>query len=149
MSILERYKQELLSSIPVVAAMDVQIEDVKDNSITLGAPLNTNINYEGTAFGGSLNTVCILSCYLLVHHLLKSKDVGFSSLVIQDSQIKYLLPVNSDFSATSVVTPKSEEMLLKMLDRKKQGRIQVKSAVKTNDSDDNLVEFSARFVITK
>lgn len=149
MNLLDKYKAELLNSIPVVAAMDVQIKDISDQSITLGAPLNTNINYEGTVFGGSLNTACILSCYLLVHHLLKSKQIEFSSLVIQNSTIDYKIPVQADFSAKAIVTDKAEGLLLKLLDKKGMGRIEVRSCITTEDNPEELVEFKARFVVKK
>ena len=149
MELLDKYKNELLNSIPVVKAMDVQILDITDKSIQLGAPLSTNINYEGTVFGGSLNTACILSCYLLVHHLLRSKEISFSSLVIQNSTINYKLPVQEDFMATAKVSESSENMLIKMLDKKGAGRIQVSSKINTNSNTEDLVEFTARFVVKK
>lgn len=149
MNLLDKYKAELLNSIPVVAAMDVQIKDISPKSITLGAPLNTNINYEGTVFGGSLNTACILSCYLLVHHLLKSKEIEFSSLVIQNSTINYKLPVQDDFIAKARVTDTSESTLIKLLDKKGVGRIEVFSCISTEKNPEELVEFKARFVVKK
>ena len=38
-------------------------------------------------------TVCILSCYLLVHHVLRTNNIKFDSLVIQNSEINYITPV--------------------------------------------------------
>tara|TARA_A100001015_G_C14938998_1_gene691744 strand:+ start:1135 stop:1467 length:333 start_codon:yes stop_codon:yes gene_type:complete len=101
MDLKSQYKAKLLSAIPVVSAMEVDIINIGIRELTLTAPLNTNINYEGTAFGGSLNTLCILSGYLLVHHIMHSEKIEINSLVIQDSQIKYLGPVNQDFYATA------------------------------------------------
>ena len=129
--------------------MDVDIIKIEEDSITLTAPLNTNINYEGTAFGGSLNTLCILSSYLLVHHALKSKEVPFNSLVIQDSSIKYLSPVNQDFTAQSKVETKNVDLLVKLIDKKGVGRISVKSEIKIGDSPDAKVIFQGRFVASK
>lgn len=149
MSLLNKYKEELLNSIPVVKAMDVQILDIADESITLGAPLNTNINYEGTVFGGSLNTACILSCYLLVHHLLKSNKIEFNSLVIQNSVINYKTPVQDDFRACAIVTESAKNNLIKLLERKGVGRIEVNSSISTQSGALGLVDFKARFVVKK
>jgi thioesterase domain-containing protein len=145
----QSYKEELLSSIPVISGMDVDIIKIEEKSITLTAPLNTNINYEGTAFGGSLNTLCILSSYLLVHHALKSKNIPFSSLVIQDSSVKYLSPVHKDFKAQSIVEGKDVDLLVKLIDRKGVGRISVKSEIKVGDSDEAKVVFQGRFVASR
>ena len=103
-----QYKQQLVDSIPVITALGVEIEEVGDNFILLRAPLDKNINYEGTAFGGSLNTVAILSCYLMAHHILKHNQIPFKSLVIQNSHINYLKPVTQDFFACSFIENKEK-----------------------------------------
>ncbi|MEZ4871082.1 MAG: YiiD C-terminal domain-containing protein [Bdellovibrionales bacterium] len=100
-NLTEKYLDDLLNSIPVVKSLDVDVDHIGGNTVSLKAPLSTHINYEGTAFGGSINTLCVLSSYLLVHHLLKNAKLPFSHLVIQDSSIKYLYPVDKDFKATA------------------------------------------------
>lgn len=142
-----KYKEELLKSIPVVAAMDVDITKIEDHSLTLIAPLTTNINYEGTAFGGSLNTLGILSCYLLVHHLLKINGVPFTSLVIQDSSIQYLKPVHGDFCSRSLCI--NEESFLSMMKRRGMGRAELEATLftaKDGKESEALVKFKGRFV---
>lgn len=146
MNLNTMYKEELLNSIPVVSGMDIDIVSIEDQSISLSAPLDTNINYEGTAFGGSLNTLCILASYLLVHHSLKSAEVKFSSLVIQDSEIKYLKPVNEDFIATSKVTEKDQKLFLKFVQRKSVGRISVEAFIEDSKTSEEKVHFKGRFV---
>ena len=140
------YKTELLNSIPVVAAMNVDITDIGADTIELTAPLDTNINYEGTAFGGSLNTLCVLSGYLLVHHILRSQEIPFSSLVIQDSQVKYLKPVTKDFHARATITPENLRSFMKMIQFKGKGRAEVSSIITTDDTS-QLVTFEGRFVV--
>jgi thioesterase domain-containing protein len=147
--LLKKYKEELLSSIPVVSSMDVDIVDVGPTSIVLTAPLNTNINYEGTAFGGSLNTLCILSSYLLVHHILKQAGIGFNSLVIQNSEVEYLKPVDGDFSAQASLSVSDEKLFYKLMNKKGIGRVTIISEIKTNQADDVRVRFKGRFVATK
>jgi thioesterase domain-containing protein len=141
------YKETLLKSIPVVAAMDVDISHIEDSSLVLTAPLTKNINYEGTAFGGSLNTLGILSCYLLVHHLLKIHEIPFTSLVIQDSSIQYLKPVNGDFCSQSVCI--NEEKFLRMMKRRGTGRAEMEAEIFTVDEKGKttpFVSFKGRFV---
>lgn len=146
MNLKEQYKHELLSAIPVVSAMEIEIVDVSSQEIILKAPLNTNINYEGTAFGGSLNTLNILAGYLLVHHIAKSNQLNFESLVIQDSQIEYIKPVREDFLA--IATIKNEAKFVDMFKRKKLARASIQSCIKTNQGGDELVRFQARFVLS-
>ncbi len=142
----EQYKANLLSSIPVVKGMEVDIVEVSDYKTIVSAPLGTHVNYEGTAFGGSLNTLCIIASYLLVHHHMKIKGIAFDSLVIQNSQIEYLHPVESDFKATAQIDPKACVSFLKILRRKGVGRIGVSSFISSSTSDKELVKFQGRFV---
>jgi thioesterase domain-containing protein len=143
----KRYQQELLRAIPVVDGMDIRIVGLSLDNLSLSAPLNTHINYEGTAFGGSLNTLCVLSCYLLIHHRLKKEDLDFNSLVIQDSQIQYLKPVNNDFMASAKFL--NAESFLKTFERRGMARAQMKAVVTCDGLQVDLVQFEGRFVATK
>lgn len=142
------YKEELLESIPVVSGMNVDIVEVEAQRICVKAPLNNNFNYEGTAFGGSLNTLAILSCYLLAHHLMRQNDIKFNSLVIQDSSIKYLSPVTTDFKACSFLKEGEDKRFLTILQKKGVGRVSLTSHIFDEESGEPCVEFSGRFVAT-
>ena len=146
MTINDNYKKELLNSIPVVKSMNLEIVEIKANSLTLMAPLSQNINYEGTAFGGSINTLCVLSSYLLVHHILKSKNIKFSSLVIQDSTIKYQKPVNSDFLATATISEPAIEKFLQSLTKRDLARVATEAVVTNKNGQDIKAKFKSRFV---
>ncbi|MCF8059330.1 MAG: thioesterase domain-containing protein [Bacteriovoracaceae bacterium] len=141
------YERELLRAIPVVDGMDIGLVDLSLIDLTLSAPLNTHINYEGTAFGGSLNTLCVLSCYLLVHHRLKKEGLEFNSLVIQDSRISYLSPVHSDFKARSQF--ENVDSFLKLFKRKGISRAEMRAVVTCEESKSPLVQFEGRFVATR
>jgi len=147
-SLKDQYASELLRSIPVVKGMNISIESLGKDSLRISAPLDSNINYEGTAFGGSLNTTCILSCYLLVHHVLKQNDIKFKSLVIQDSEIKYLIPVDGDFGAQAFFEAGSVQFLIKQLHSKGRGRVSVNSQVSLKGESETRVNFKGRFVVT-
>ena len=138
------YKNELLASIPIVKGMDLDIQLVEVRKIVLSAPLNKNINYEGTAFGGSINTLAIFSCYLLTHHILKSNTVSFKSLVIQNSEINYLEPVSSNFLATAEVDQYSLDRFVSTMARRRVARLSVQSKITVDEKTKCL--FNGRFV---
>jgi thioesterase domain-containing protein len=146
MELKDTYKDELLNSIPIVSGMKVDIESLSEHEVCLSAPLATNSNYEGTAFGGSLNTLCILSAYLLTHHIMKSNQLSFKSLVIQNSKIDYLHPVESDFIAKASCSLKNSAHFKSMLEKKSIARIEIESQVTTKQSEKICVIFKGRFV---
>jgi thioesterase domain-containing protein len=141
----EQIEQDLLNSIPIVAKLGVQIQDYKDETISVSAPLSENFNYQGTAFGGSLNTIALLPCYLWANKI--CKPLGFKSLVIQDSSVQYLKPVTGNFIATAD-KPENVETFVKILKRRKSARITISSKIKRVDSDEVCVRFTGRFVAT-
>ena len=148
--LIAKYSKTLLESIPVVKGMNLEISSIEENGIILSAPLNTHINYEGTAFGGSLNTVCILSCYLSIHHILNRSNAEFSSLVIQRSHIEYKSPVTANFKAISIFPKESLiERFLKSLEQRGVARISIDSYVLSGDSKDKRVLFSGQFVASR
>jgi thioesterase domain-containing protein len=146
MDLKNDYKRELLESIPVVSGMNIEILDIGTNHVTLSAPLDTNINYEGTAFGGSINTLGILSCYLLTHHILKNHQIEFGSLVIQSGSTDYLKPIDNIFQATAKVDDKSLESFVKMITRRGRARLHVESKIMCEGDSSSRAVFNGRFV---
>lgn len=91
----------LLAAIPLARAMGVRVGQADPDAVMLTAPLEPlNINHERTAFGGSLHAVGVLAGWALVTLGLENAPVGY--LVIQESQIEYLRPVQGDFAARAV-----------------------------------------------
>ena len=146
---LNEYKQQLIDSIPVITGLGVDIVEIDSCHVRLRAPLDKNINYEGTAFGGSLNTVAILSCYLLAHHILKSNNIPFKSLVIQNSNINYYKPVTGDFIALAKIEEQRKiDKFITMIRNKNIARIELNSKIYSSHSnlEETKAEFNGRFV---
>jgi len=99
--------QELLhSKIPITRAMGVKAEDYDGRRLVLSAPLNQNVNHLGTAFGGSLNALAVLSGYGVLW--LELQDAK-CHIVIRDSAISYERPVRGELRAVCV-GPDTEEL---------------------------------------
>ena len=82
--------------IPLTRAMGVRVEDYNGKQLILNAPLAENVNHLGTAFGGSLNALAVLSGYGLLWIQLQEPDCH---IVIRDSSITYERPVRGDLRA--------------------------------------------------
>ena len=92
--------QELLhSKIPITRAMGLKVEAYDGQRLVLSAPLAANVNHLGTAFGGSLNALAVLSGYgLLWLELLEAE----CHIVIRESSISYDRPVRGELRAICV-----------------------------------------------
>ena len=90
--------QELLhAKIPITRAMGVRVDDYDGGRLILSAPLDENVNHLGTAFGGSLNALAVLSGYALLWLELRDTDCH---IVIRESSISYERPVRGRLRAT-------------------------------------------------
>lgn len=138
--------QEILESeIPLTKAIGIVVEDYKENSLSITAPLLNNSNHKNTAFGGSLYSVSVLSGWgllylLLVRHQLKGH------IVIQESNTKFLKPVTTDIIANCAFeSDKQIETFLQAYRRKGIARIQLQSKI-ISGSGVNVI-FDGRYVI--
>jgi len=92
--------QELLhSKIPITRALGVRVENYDGERLVLSAPLAANVNHLGTAFGGSLNALAVLSGYGLLWLELQEAECH---IVIRESSISYDHPVRGEIRATCV-----------------------------------------------
>jgi thioesterase domain-containing protein len=92
-----RQVEELFhDKIPITRALGVRVEEYDGGRLVLRAPLGENVNHLGTAFGGSLNTLAVLSCYGLLW--LELREEG-CNIIISDGSIRYDRPVREDIRA--------------------------------------------------
>jgi thioesterase domain-containing protein len=101
----------------------ILVESADDAVVVLRAPLAPNANYKGTAFGGSLYSLAVLTGWAWVTRYLAAH--GFSAdAVIQESRVRFLAPVQGELRASTVAPPKAQiEKFRKMLQRAGRGRI--------------------------
>jgi thioesterase domain-containing protein len=96
MRLTEQIQELLHSKIPITRAMGVWVEDYDGERLILCAPLDRNVNHLGTAFGGSLNAMAVLSGYGLLWLELQEAECH---IVIRKSSISYKRPVRGEIRA--------------------------------------------------
>ncbi|NVK55292.1 MAG: YiiD C-terminal domain-containing protein [Alteromonadaceae bacterium] len=134
----------LYEKIPQVKSMEVEVNDVTSDSLTVSAPLEPNINHRDSVFGGSASSISILSAWAFVHQKLASEGIS-TTLVIQKNTMTYDIPITGKFSATAKLSNGNDwEKFVKMLKRKGKSRINVCSNL--NYADKNAGQFEGTFV---
>jgi len=99
MSPAQKIEELLHSKIPITRAMGVRVEDYDGHRLVVTAPLDANVNHLGTAFGGSLNALAVLSGYGLLWLELQDSECH---IVIRSSSISYDRPVTGEILAICV-----------------------------------------------
>jgi thioesterase domain-containing protein len=121
----------LAEHIPISQALGAGVQAFDGDSIHIGAPLQPNLNHRNTAFGGSLATLGILAGWSLVNFNLR--EVGLPCrVVIQKSEMDFLLPVDADFEAVAK-KPETWETFVKTLQRRGKARLELPSDILLND----------------
>ena len=87
----------LHAKIPLTRAMQVRVASDDEHQLTLTAPLSANHNHLGTAFGGSLAALAMLTGYALLWLELGDR---YAHIVISESTLQYRRPVRGDLTAT-------------------------------------------------
>src|SRR6202522_1213579 len=102
------------------------VEAADDDAVVLSAPLAPNANYKGTAFGGSLYSVAVLTGWAWVTRYLAARGLS-ADAVIQESSVRFLVPVEGELRA-SAAAPAVEQIdkFRKMLQRAGRGRIRLR-----------------------
>jgi thioesterase domain-containing protein len=94
-SLLDDLQRTLHREIPICAQMGIEVESYEGGRLTLRLPLGPNRNHKQTAFAGSLNALCTVTGWALVHLLVRERRTQ-ADIVIRRSSIKYLQPLDRD-----------------------------------------------------
>jgi thioesterase domain-containing protein len=104
----------------------IVVESADDHAVVLRAPLSPNANHKGTAFGGSLYSVAVLTGWAWVTRYLAARGLAVDA-VIQESNTRFLAPVHGELRASVAAPPKTQiDKFLRMLQRAGRGRIRLR-----------------------
>jgi len=120
------YLQARISSeFPLAKHIGITVTRADDAGLELSAPLGPNANFKGTAFGGSLFSIAVLTGWAWLTRYLDARRIA-ADAVIQESTIRYLLPVHGDLKATlEAPTAAAIEKFAKMMQRSGRGRLRL------------------------
>lgn len=143
---IKELEKKLHDEIPLTKVMKIKIKSYDEKELISTAPLKININDKGTAFGGSLSTITIISSWSLCW--LISKELGFDSknIVVIKNENSYKKPVTKDIICYTQKPSKEEISILKeKLESKKSASIKINSMIIENN--EICVEFKGYYVI--
>ncbi len=135
---------KLATEIPVTLHLGLEVIGHDAGGLTLAAPLSKNLNHQGTAFAGSVNAVATLAGWGWVWLTLRRSGLE-GHVVLQDSTIQYLKPIDADFTATCLPAMDAEvERLLAGLTRHGRGRLAL--GVEIRSGATLVATFTGRYV---
>jgi thioesterase domain-containing protein len=96
----EEIAQHLQDEIKLYRHLGLEAVEISSVISRFKAKLDANLNHKGTAFGGSLYAIGVLSAYALIFATLKEHEIETENIVIAKGEIKYLRPVDRDFEVS-------------------------------------------------
>jgi len=119
-------QQRILGEFALARHIGIEVESADDGAVVLRAPLAANANYKGTAFGGSLYSVAVLTGWAWVTRYLAARGLS-ADAVIQESSVRFLVPVHGELRASAAAPAEDQiDKFRKMLQRAGRGRIRVR-----------------------
>lgn len=88
----DELRESLYRDIPLSRAMEVAVRQADPACIIIALPLVPNANHMNTVFGGSANTLAILTAWSLLHLRLATAGPP-CQIVIQHNTMRYLQPM--------------------------------------------------------
>lgn len=137
-------ERTLHDEIPLSRAMGIRVAAYDGIKLQLTAPLAPNINHKCTAFGGSLYSLAVLCGWGMVHLKLAEAKLH-KHIVIQDADIRYLLPVAQEMQAECSLDEAAFKRFMRALE--KHGRARLSLDVVITHDHRPAVEFSGRYVV--
>jgi thioesterase domain-containing protein len=120
------YLQNLIDrEIMLAKPMGIIVESADESAVILRAPLAPNSNHKGTAFGGSLYSLAVLTGWAWITRFLATRQFD-AEAVIQESSMRFLVPVQGEMRACIKIPSAADiDRFQKMLLRAGRGRIRL------------------------
>lgn len=135
----------LHEQIPLTRAMELRAIEASAQRLVLEAPLAPNRNHLGTAFGGSLHTLPLLTCYSALWLVLREAGLD-GHVVVKHSAADYRAPVKGPLRSVCLLPPADVvSRFLADLRRNRKARMEL-SAIVEGAAAKPAVEFHGSFV---
>lgn len=102
---LKAFEAECRADIPLLNAMQLSFSDYGDLSLWMEAPLAPNINNKGTAFGGSIASICLFGGWAVATLGFIDAGIRNTEIVVYTSEMTFERPARGLLRVRAFVTP--------------------------------------------
>lgn len=141
----KQYLENLIKTeIPITNHFKFKIEEYKNNSIKISAPLNQNKNDKDIGFAGSIFSIAVLAGWGLLTLKFKEENIN-AKVAINKGNIFYKKPVQDDFISLCRINDEDWLKLKKSVLDNSSGKIKLKIGIYEKGKDHILAELEAKF----
>ena len=102
---LNAFEAECRADIPLLDVMQLSFTDYGDLSLWMEAPLAPNINNKGTAFGGSIASICLFGGWAVSTLAFIDAGVRNTEIVVYTSEMTFERPARGLLRVRAFVRP--------------------------------------------
>ena len=119
---LTEFEAECRAEIPLLTAMQLSFVGYDNLALTMEAPLAPNINNKGTAFGGSIASICLFGGWAVSTLAFADHDIHNTEIVVFKNEMTFERPATGHLVIKAMLKPEDFEPCLARLmagDRKR------------------------------
>ena len=123
MTDLQAFEAECRAEIPLLEAMQLSFVEYGDLCLTMEAPLAPNINNKGTAFGGSIASICLFAGWAVSTLAFVDHGIDNTEIVVWKNDMTFERPARGLLSVRAWIEPDDFQACLARLRESDAGRI--------------------------
>ncbi len=125
MTDLKRFEAECRAEIPLLNAMQLSFVDYRNLALTMEAPLAPNINNKGTAFGGSIASICLFGGWAVSTLAFVDEDIHNTEIVVYRNEMTFERPARGLLTVNARIEPDDFAACLARLRTDDPGRVRL------------------------
>ena len=102
---LSVFEAECRRDIPLLDAMQLSLRSYDKLTLKLDAPLAPNINNKGTAFGGSIASICLFAGWAVATLAFSDHGIDNTEIVVYQSEMTFNRPARGHLDVVAHLKP--------------------------------------------
>ena len=144
---LKRFEAECRREIPLLTAMHLSFVSFDDLTLTMEAPLAPNINNKGTAFGGSIASICLFGGWAVSTLAFMDNDIHNTEIVVFKNEMTFERPARGHLTVRAYMKPDEFAACLKRLKAGDPDRIRLDIHVDLFHDDERCATMQGLYVV--
>ena len=144
---LKRFEAECQLDIPLLNAMQLSFVSFDNLTLTMEAPLAPNINNKGTAFGGSISSICLFGGWAVATLAFMDNDIHNTEIVVFKNEMTFERPARGHLTVRAYMKPEDFTACLERLRAGDPDRIRLDIHVDLFHDDDRCATMQGLYVV--
>jgi thioesterase domain-containing protein len=144
---LNRFEAECRQDIPLLNAMHLSFGSFENLTLTMEAPLAPNINNKGTAFGGSIASICLFGGWAVATLAFADNDIHNTEIVVYKNEMTFERPARGHLVVNAFIRPDDFAACLARLKAKDTNRIRLDIHVELFHDDERCATMRGLYVL--